>query len=135
MQPRLLVLACALLLSACTTLRWVKSTVDGPGGVRVTLANVHDDIFELEVVNFGDAPILVDRDRVVLDTPHGARARTPGGIGSLYTIGPAGHHRVNVRFDLSGLRAGDRVGVGFGEAITIAGGQRIEMPPVELAVE
>jgi hypothetical protein len=134
MSARWLAVVLALALSACTTLRWVKTTVDTPEGVRVTLQEVTSDIFRLEVINYGAQPILVDRDRVVLETPGGARARLPGGVGSLYTIGPSGHHAVNVRFDLSGLRGGDRVGICFADAIT-SGGRAVGVPPIELAIE
>jgi hypothetical protein len=127
-------LVVALLMSGCTTLRWVHTTVDGPNGVRVTLEGMRDDIFEIQVINYGSEPILVDRDRVVLDTPRGTRARVPGGLEALYTIGPSGHHAVHVRFDLSGLKGGDRIGICFADAIT-SGQQRLAVPPIELAVE
>jgi hypothetical protein len=135
MNARRLALAIVLLLSGCTTLRFVKPLVDGPNGVQVRLKDIQDDVFLLEVVNLGEAPIMVDRDRVVLSTPSGTRARKTGGLSNLYTILPAGHHAVNVRFNLGGLKNGDRIGICFADAIVLAGGQRVEVPPIELAVE
>ena len=69
------VLLAATTLGGCGSLRPVAPVVDAPGGVRVLVRALDDDLFALEVVNYGRAPIVVDRDRVVLVTASGTRAR------------------------------------------------------------
>src|SRR5947207_13740114 len=73
-----------------SSLRPIAPVADGPAGVRVLLKNQSDELFRLEVVNYGPYPIVVDRDRVYLYTADGLRQRVPGGVGNIYTIEPGG---------------------------------------------
>ncbi len=89
------------------------------------------DIFEFIVKNLRPEPVMVDRDAVELVLPTGQRMRRlPGGAGSLYTLQPAGFHRVNVRFDVSSLHVGDVVQIDFSPALQLVGGRTVTMPPL-----
>jgi hypothetical protein len=118
-----------------SSLRPVAPVVDGPAGVRVLLKNQNDEIFRLEVVNYGPYPILVDRDRVYLYTSEGPRQRVPGGAGNLYTVMPGGgHHALNVRFKLGGIHAGERVAISLAGAVSM-NGQPLNVPPLEFVAD
>lgn len=118
-----------------SSLRPVAPVVDGPAGVRVLLKTQSDEVFKLEVVNYGPYPILVDRDRVYLYTAEGPRQRVPGGAGSLYTVAPGGgHHALNVRFNLGGIHAGERVAISLAGAVSM-NGQPLNVPPLEFVAD
>ena len=128
------VLLCATTLTGCVSLHPVAPVVDGPGGVRVLVRAQDGDVFKLEVVNFGGAPIVVDRDRVVLFTAGGPRTRVAGGVGSVYDVPPGGRHALNVRFKLGGIRAGERVALSLAGAVT-QNGQLLLVPPLEFVAD
>ena len=128
-----LVVATAL-TGGCVSLRPVAPVVDGPGGVRVLVRAQDAEVFKLEVVNYGPAPIVVDRDRVVMFTAAGPRTRVPGGFGNVYAIPPGGHHALNVRFKLGGIRTGERVAIGLAGAVTL-NGQPLMVPPLEFVAD
>jgi hypothetical protein len=131
-----LVLGLALALTGCraSSLQPVAPVVDGPGGVRVLLRNQHDEVFRLEVINYGQYPIWVDRDRVVLFTAGGPRTRLPGGIGNLYEVPPGGRHGLNVRFHLGGIHTGERVALSLAGAVTM-NGQPLMVPALEFVAD
>ncbi len=128
------VLVASLTLTGCVSLHPVAPVVDGPGGVRVLVKAQDDGVFKLEVINYGSDPILVDRDRVVMFTSAGPRARVPGGFGSIYELPPGGHHALNVRFKLDGIRTGERVAVSLAGAVT-QNGQVLMVPPLEFVAD
>ena len=128
------VLVAALALTGCVSLHPVVPVADGPGGVRVLLKSQDDGVFKLEVINYGGAPIVVDRDRVVMFTATGPRGRVPGGLGTVYALPPGGHHAVNVRFKLDGIRSGERVAVSLAGAVT-QNGQILMVPPLEFVAD
>jgi hypothetical protein len=128
------VLLAATVLTGCVSLRPVAPVVDGPGGVRVLVKAQSDEVFKLEVVNYGPAPIVVDRDRVVMFTAAGPRTRVPGGFGSVYAVPPGGRHALNVRFKLGGIRTGERVAIGLAGAIML-NGQPLMVPPLEFVAD
>jgi hypothetical protein len=128
------VLLGATVLAGCVSLRPVAPVVDGPGGVRVLVKAQNDEVFKLEVINYGPAPIVVDRDRVVMFTAAGPRTRVPGGFGSVYAVPPGGRHALNVRFKLGGIRSGERVAIGLAGAVTL-NGQPLMVPPLEFVAD
>jgi hypothetical protein len=133
---RLFALVICLALGGCLTLRPVATTVDSPSGVRVMLKDQDDDLFKLEVVNYSQCVILVDRDRVTLTSDAGWRhERIPGGFNSLYTIMPGGHHAVNVKFKLDYLQKGQHVAISFDGAVVAQTGQPLPVSPIEFDVE
>jgi hypothetical protein len=119
----------------CVSLRPVATTVDSPSGVRVVLKEQDDELFKLEVINYSQCVILVDRDRVLLTTANVDRTRVPGGIASLYTIPPGGHHAVNVKFKLDNLHKGERAAIRLDEAVTAPNGQYLPVSPIEFDVD
>ncbi|MDB4967720.1 MAG: hypothetical protein JWN44_3409 [Myxococcales bacterium] len=130
-------LASSLGGSGCgsSSLRPVAPVADGPAGVRVLLKNQSDEIFRLEVVNYGPSPIVVDRDRVYLYTANGPRQRVPGGVGNIYTVAPGGgHHALNLRFKLGGIQAGERVAISLAGAVSV-NGQPLNVPPLEFVAD
>ena len=129
------VLLAATTLTGCgQSLRPVAPVVDAPAGVRVLVKAQDDELFKLEVINYGSAPILIDRDRVVLFTASGPRARVPGGLGNVYDVPPGGRHALNVRFKLGGIRAGERVALSLAGAVT-QNGQILMVPPLEFVAD
>lgn len=128
------VLVAGALLGGCSSLRPVAPVVDGPGGLRVLVRAQSDDLFKLEVVNYGRAPIVVDRDRVVLFTSRGARAHVAGGAGTIDYVPPGGRHAVNVRFELGGIQTGERVTLSLAGAVT-SNGQPLVVPPLEFVAD
>ena len=128
------VLVAAATLTGCVSLHPVAPVVDGPGGVRVLVRAQDDDLFKLEVINYGNGSILVDRDRVVLFTSTGPRTRVAGGSGTLYDVPPGGRHALNVRFKLGGIHAGERVAVSLAGALT-QNGQPLMVPALEFVAE
>ena len=128
------VLLVAATLTGCVSLHPVAPVVDGPGGVRVLVRAQDDEVFKLEVVNFGAYPIVVDRDRVVMFTAAGPRTRVAGGLGSVYDVPPGGRHALNVRFKLGGIHAGERVAIGLAGAVTL-NGQPLMVPPLEFVAD
>jgi hypothetical protein len=133
--PRSLLIGITFALGGCLSLRPLTPTVDSPAGVRVVLKTQDDEVFKLEVVNYGQYPIMVNRDQVVLMTPEGARNRVPGGWGTLYTIPPGGHHALNVRFKLGGIHGGDRICINLGSAVTYLNGAPVPVPPLEFVAD
>jgi hypothetical protein len=128
-------LATSLFVAAgCVSLHPVAPVVDGPAGVRVLVKAQNDEVFKLEVINYGQWPIVVDRDHVVLFTAGGPRTRVPGGLGSVYSVPPGGHHALNLRFKLGGIHAGERVAVGLAGAVTL-NGQPLMIPPLEFVAD
>ncbi|HXU70181.1 MAG TPA: hypothetical protein VN947_12680 [Polyangia bacterium] len=132
--PLMYVLVAAALLGGCSSLRPVAPVADGPDGVRVLVRAQKDDLFKLEVVNYGRAPIVVDRDRVVLFTSRGARAHVDGGVDTVDWVPPGGHHAVNVRFDLGNLRTGERVAISLAGAVTLDG-RPLSVPNLEFVAD
>jgi hypothetical protein len=128
------VLLFATALGGCVSLHPVAPVVDGPGGVRVLVRAQSDELFRLEVVNYGPLPIVIDRDRVVMFTAGGPRTRVPGGFGNVYSVPPGGHHALNVRFKLGGIRAGERVAIGLAGAVML-NGQPLMIPPLEFVAD
>ena len=123
------------LLAGCGSLRPVAPVVDGPNGVRVLVRAQDDERFELEVVNYGGAPIVVDRDRVVLVTARGERAaRVAGGARRIDDVPPGGHDALDVRFRLGVLRTGDRVAIDLAGAVTL-NGRPVRVPPLEFVAD
>lgn len=129
-----LVSLCLLLAGGCVSLHPVAPVVDGPAGVRVLVKAQDDEVFKLEVVNYGPYPIVIDRDRVVLLTASGPRARVPGGLGTLYTVVPGGRHGLNVRFKLGGIHTGERVALALAGAVSV-NGQPLNVPPLEFVAD
>ncbi|HEX8951838.1 MAG TPA: hypothetical protein VF945_08325 [Polyangia bacterium] len=129
-----MLVAATALVGGCVSLHPVAPVVDAPGGVRVLVKAQDGELFKLEVINYGGAPILVDRDRVVLFTAAGPRARVPGGVGKVYDVPPGGHHALNLRFKLGGIRAGERVAVSLSGAVTL-NGQILMVPPLEFVAD
>ncbi|MCU1279971.1 MAG: hypothetical protein JWM53_3517 [bacterium] len=130
----LYVLVAAVALGGCVSLHPVAPVVDGPAGVRVLVRAQDDELFKLEVVNYGSYPIVVDRDRVVMFTATGPRTRVAGGLGGIYDIPPGGHHALNVRFKLRGIQPGERVAIGLAGAVTL-NGQPLMVPPLEFVAD
>ena len=128
------VLVAAATLTGCMSLHPVTPVVDAPDGVRVLVKAQDDDLFKLEVINYGSYPIVVDRDRVVLFTASGPRARVAGGVGSVYNVPPGGHHALNVRFKLGGIHTGERVALSLAGAVTL-NGQVLMVPPLEFVAD
>jgi hypothetical protein len=128
------VLVVATTLTGCVSLHPVSPVVDGPGGVRVLVRAEDDDLFKLEVANYGTAPIVIDRDRVVMFTAAGARTRIAGGVGSVYDVAPGARHALNVRFELAGIRTGERVELSLAGAVT-QNGQVLLVPPLEFVAD
>jgi hypothetical protein len=122
-------------LGGCLSLHAVRPVVDTEGGIRVQLKEVDDDVFKLEVINYGQYPIIVDRDRVVLVTSQGPQQRVPGGIASIYSIPAGGHHAVHVRYKLGGIQNGDHVCINLAGAVTYMNGQPVPVPPLEFVAE
>ncbi len=130
----LYVVVAATTLTGCVSLRPVAPVVDGPGGVRVLLRAQDDDVFKLEVVNYGAAPIVVDRDRVVMLTATGSHTRVTGGAGSRDDLPPGAHHTLDVRFRLGAIRPGDRVAISLAGAVTL-NGRPLQLPPLEFVAD
>jgi len=128
------VLLAATTLTGCVSLHPVAPVVDAPGGIRVLVKAQDDEVFKLEVINYGAYPIVVDRDRVVLFTAGGPRGRVPGGLGNVYDVPPGGHHALNVRFKLGGIHAGERVALSLAGAVTL-NGQVLMVPPLEFVAD
>jgi len=128
------VLVVATALGGGVSLHPVAPVVDGPGGVRVLVRAQDDELFKLEVINFGAAPIVIDRDRVVMFTATGPRTRLAGGIGSIYDVPPGGRHAVHVRFKLGGIRSGERVAISLAGAVT-QNGQPLLVPSLEFVAD
>jgi hypothetical protein len=128
------VLVAATTLTGCVSLHPVAPVVDAPGGIRVLVKAQDDDLFKLEIINYGPDPIVIDRDRVVLYTATGPRARLAGGIGSVYNVPPGGHHALNVRFKLGGIHGGERVALSLSGAVTL-NGQVLMVPPLEFVAD
>ena len=128
------VLVVATALTGCVSLHPIAPVVDGPGGVRVLVRAEDGDLFKLEVVNYGAAPIVVDRDRVVLFTATGPRTRLAGGAGSIYDVAPGARHALNLRFKLAGIRSGERVALSLAGAVT-QNGQPLMVPALEFVAD
>ena len=128
------VLVAATTLAGCVSLHPVAPVVDGPGGVRVLVRGQDDDLFKLEVINYGGGSILVDRDRVVLFTATGPRTRVAGGSSTIYDVPPGGRHALNVRFKLGDIHTGERVALSLAGAVT-QNGQPLMVPALEFVAE
>jgi hypothetical protein len=104
-----------------TAERDTESPAAGPVQARVQLTEVDDDIFKFIVFNLTREPMVILRDEIVAVTPTGTLRREPGGVSSVYNVPPGGAHDVNVKFDLDGVNAGDRIEVRFDRAVLING--------------
>jgi hypothetical protein len=124
----------ATMLGGCVSLRPVAPVVDAPGGVRVLVRGQDDDLFRLEVVNYGRAPITVDGGRVVIVTASGTRARIAGGSDAVDRLPPGAHHTLDVRFALGAIRPGDRVAISLAGAVTL-NGQLLTVPALEFVAD
>ncbi len=122
------------MLAGCVSLHPITPVADAPGGVRVLVKAQDDELFKLEVVNYGSEPVVVDRDHVVMFTAAGPRTRVAGGFGTIYTIPPGGRHALNVRFKLRGIQAGERVAISLAGAVTL-NGQPLMVPPLEFVAD
>jgi hypothetical protein len=111
-------------------LQAVQRVTEIPGQVRISVHEIDEGLISFEVMNESSAPMMIDREEVKLVTSSGERRRLPGGLGSTYTLAPGGVHKVNVRFDLSGIHSGDQVMVSFADAIQLLPNYRV---PIELA--
>lgn len=131
---RLFSLVVAAALGGCVSLHPVAPVVDGPRGVRVLLQAQEGDRFRLEVLNYGPDPIEVDRDRVVLTTARGPRARLPGGSDGVATVEPGGRHALDLRYRLGRVRPGERVALGLTGAVRV-GGRPLDLPPLEFVAD
>jgi hypothetical protein len=104
--------------------RWSHMRARGPGGNAI----------QTSVYNTSTRPIVVNRDAILLLTPSGPRARLPGGWSATYVIPPGEHHRVRCIYYVADLRPGDRVQLGFADAITREGAP-VAVDPIELIVQ
>jgi hypothetical protein len=135
MSPRLVTYCALLSLAGCATLRPVQSSVDVPATVHIELHELKGDLIILEVINPSMAPLMVNRDAMVLKTSREVLKREPGGASSVYTLMPAGHHRVNLKFMLGSIAAGETVQLAFDQAITQLGGGAVPVPPLTFIKE
>lgn len=119
-----------VLLGGCaSSLQAVKSSADVPGLVHVSLSRLRSDVVTLDVANQSKAPLVVDRDAIVLKTPRATLARESGGLAHSYVLAPGGHQQVNVRFLLGSIADGETVSLVLDRAITPAsGGAPIAVP-------
>ena len=130
----LCILFCSLLLGCGPGLSPVKTEAEAPSRARVQLKAIEDNIFKFTVYNLSDQPMVILRDEVVLVTPSGRRHRLPGGLESVYKIGPGENHAVNTRFDLSNVKSGDTLEVDFSPALQI-GGQPTTIEAITIHVD
>ncbi|HEY6556938.1 MAG TPA: hypothetical protein VI072_06680 [Polyangiaceae bacterium] len=115
--------AAALAVLACTPnvpLRPVQAQAEAPQA-RVRLTEIDGNILKFHVFNLTNQPLVILRDEIYLVTPRGPRRREAGGISNLYNVVPGGAHDVNVKFDFSGLAAGDALEVRFDRALMLTG--------------
>jgi hypothetical protein len=115
------------------TLEAVSAQVATPGEARVVLDRIDGKTFELTVINESRSSLVVYRDRVLLNTPGGARSRIPGGLSNLYVIPAGGSHALHVAFDLSGLAPKQSVFVTLNGALEIEG-RPVSIQPIEAVV-
>jgi hypothetical protein len=128
---KLVLVVIGLLFSACAAnIQAVQRVTEIPGQIRISVREVDDGLFSFEIVNESTAPMMIDREEVKLLTPRGERRRLPGGLGSTYTLAPGGVHKVNVRFDIGGIREGDQVMVSFADAIQLLPNYRLPIEPL-----
>jgi hypothetical protein len=121
-------------LGGCSSRRLIANTPEiDAAGARVMVDGASGDIIKLIVANESDAPMRIYRDRVTLTTASGEVDRTPGGVGNIYTVEPGKSHKLNVRFDLSGVRVNEVVEVNMNDAIRI-GDQTIRLAPISFTV-
>ena len=133
--PLMYVLVAAITLTGChASLHPVQPVVDAPDGIRVLVKAQDDELFKLEVINYGQYPIVIDRDRVVLFTASDPRGRVAGGLGNVYNVPPGGRHALNVRFKLGGIHTGERVALSLAGAVTL-NGQILMLPPLEFVAD
>ena len=87
-----------LVLGCSPALTPVKAEVEASSVARVQLTGIDDNIFKFMVYNLSDQPMVILRDEVVMVTPYGSRHRLPGGLESVYNVGPRrvprGKHQV-----------------------------------------
>jgi hypothetical protein len=107
----------------------VRASVGEPGGVRVQLRQVSGNILKLVVFNDTGDMVVIDRDQVVVHTPHGDLNRVAGGMGSIYNVPAGGVHDLNVRFDFEGIPQGANLEVHLERALT-AKGQPVAVDPI-----
>lgn len=105
-----------------------------PGGARVVLMKVDDDLITLDVFNQTPYPLTIYRDAFLLSTPSGMRSRLPGGVSNVYNVAPGGVHTVKMRYKLDGLHRGDQVALMFQNALVV-NGQPMPLEPLPFVVE
>ncbi len=107
--------------------------VEAPAAVRVVYQQSRRDILRFSVYNLSGEMLVVERDLIKMTTPNGERTRIAGRGATAYAIPPGGFHWVDVRFDLSDVRAGDNVAVDFRDAVLL-NGQPVRIAPINFAV-
>jgi hypothetical protein len=137
---RSVILLSAMLLAGCAgtapPLLVAVSAVKVPATVRVELKQIDGDIFKLLVWNDSPELMVIDRDRVHLDSRAGAQPRLPGGASSIYNIPAGGAHDLDVRFDLRGLQdlfPGAEIRLELGDALSIHG-RPVRVDPIKLEI-
>lgn len=98
---------------------------------RAELRQISGATFELWVENLSSEPMVIYRDDILLQSAAGTRAREEGGAADVYRLEPGDGRQVNVRFDLSGIRAGEVVRILFQSALRV-GGRPVSLPPIVL---
>jgi hypothetical protein len=119
MGRKAIILLALLATSGCLAFTVVNGTSRCCDGVEVTLVDRHGDLFRLLVRNRSRSLVTLYRDAIVLQTPTMEGRREPGGLGTRYSLAPGEQHFVHVRFDLSGVRAGERVALELRDAVTV----------------
>ena len=105
--------------------------VESPAQARVTLKDVHRDIYSFEVLNMSDHNLVIERDAIMLVTHDGERVRRqPGGVMGLYTVPPGGAQEVRVRYDKNATARAAYID--FNGALLVDG-RLVGMPLVSLA--
>ena len=98
-----------VVLSGCAAPLLVSNrVVETRGRVRVVLREPADEVsgnratqlFEFDVVNEDQRPLIIDRDAVLLKCGEIERARIEGGIARTYVVPPGQMHALNVEFHL-----------------------------------
>ncbi len=128
----MLVLVAGLLLGCTTepTAEPVRSVAETPGAARVALREIDGDIFKLSVKNLSPAPLVIDRDAIVMETQGGTFPRSPGGTATTYVVPPGGSHAVNVRFDMTRVQSGEPFMLRFDGALYV-GSMQVHVPALQ----
>jgi hypothetical protein len=111
-----------------------RGEVFTPGGARVVLRGVRDDIISVDVFNMTAAPMVIYRDSFLLSTSSGMRPRLPGGVSNVYNVAPGGVHEVRLRYDLKGLSRGEQLALIVQGALFV-NAQPVPMEPLPFVVQ